>query len=604
MSKHFLSHIQEYNAAFQMTSFGATKIVRDNFMPTFKIQGQIYHRAGSLLPYPDADHQFLQIYFIGDANCELDRRCTIAAHARRQSVSELQTFLHQYNELIRLFKTALDRMPSDDHRIVIRADKTPFGDHARRFNAPTIDEVAIVIVGDQFQSRDIVLHRRHEELRRVSELHRSYDALQYPLLHWKGRDVQKTVSAMNYSYRFMIRPQEDNFIMRCGKLFHQYVVDMYAKIEAERLNYLRFNQAKLRPEEYIHLRDAIVNDGNVNDIGPLTILPSTYVGSPRHMHEYTKDAMPYVRQYGRPDLFITFTCNLQWSNIKNNLFDGQNPTDRHDITARVFRQKVRALMDLIIKLRTFGEVRCWMYSIEWQKRRLPHVHILIWLVRKRTPDQIDIITSAEIPDEICDPELSEVVTKNMIHGPCGQINMNSPCMIDGKCSKRYPRALTSDTITGADGYPLYRRWSLEDNGHTTTIKIRNQDVEVDNRWIVHYSPLLSKVFQAHINVEYYNSVKSIKYICKYMNKGRDMVVFGVAGDNSIDEIAQYQKVRYIGANEALWRTYSFPIHERYPAVVHLAVHLENGQRVSFTDANVRQRAAQPPATTLTAFFQL
>ncbi|XP_043645231.1 uncharacterized protein LOC122614676 [Drosophila teissieri] len=46
-STHFLSHIQEYNASFQMTSFGATKIVRDNFMPTFKIQAQIYNRAGS-----------------------------------------------------------------------------------------------------------------------------------------------------------------------------------------------------------------------------------------------------------------------------------------------------------------------------------------------------------------------------------------------------------------------------------------------------------------------------------------------------------------------------------------------------------------------------
>lgn len=36
-TKHFLSHIQQYNSAFQMTSFGATKIIRDNFMPTFKV---------------------------------------------------------------------------------------------------------------------------------------------------------------------------------------------------------------------------------------------------------------------------------------------------------------------------------------------------------------------------------------------------------------------------------------------------------------------------------------------------------------------------------------------------------------------------------------
>jgi hypothetical protein len=107
----------------------------------------------------------------------------------------------------------------------------------------------------------------------------------------------------------MVRPQEDNFILRCGKLFHQYAVDMYAKIESERLNYLRFNQAALRSEEYIHLQDAIVNDGDVNNIGRLTILPTTYIGSPRHMHQYTQDAMSYVSKYGRPDLFITFTCN-------------------------------------------------------------------------------------------------------------------------------------------------------------------------------------------------------------------------------------------------------------------------------------------------------
>lgn len=62
--------------------------------------------------------------------------------------------------------------------------------------------------------------------------------------------------------------------------------------------------------------------------------------------------------------------------------------------------------------------------------------------------------------------------------------------------------------------------------------------------------------------------------------------------------------RYISSNEAVWRIFSFPIHERYPTVVHLAVHLENGQRVYFTAENVIERAAQPPATTLTAFFSL
>ncbi|XP_039970149.1 uncharacterized protein LOC120782058 [Bactrocera tryoni] len=153
-----------------------------------QIQGHIYHQAVSLLPYPDADYQCLQIYFIGDENRELDQRSAITLNTRREIICGLQRFFHQHKALVQLFKIALDRMPSDHHDIVIRADRTPFGEHERRFSAPTIDEVAIVIRGDQFQSRDIILHRRNDQLQRVSELHRSYDALQYPILHWKGDD--------------------------------------------------------------------------------------------------------------------------------------------------------------------------------------------------------------------------------------------------------------------------------------------------------------------------------------------------------------------------------------------------------------------------------
>lgn len=375
-----------------------------------------------------------------------------------------------------------------------------------------------------------------------------------------------------YSYRLTIREGEVNHILICQRLFHQFAVDMYVKIETERLTYIRLNQRQLRSEEYIHLRDAINVDGNVNNVGRMTILPATYIGSPRHMHEYAQDAMSYVRQYGRPDLFIT--CNPQWIEIKKELLHSQTPLDRHDITARVFKQKLKSLMNFIIKHRVYGQVRCWMYSVEWQKRGLPHAHILVWLVDKIRPNEIDSIISAEIPDETVDPKLQAVVTKHMIHGPCGVFNNNSPCMVDGKCSKRYPRDMIAETITGNDGYPLYRRRSVADGGRSVVVKVKRQDFEVDNRWIVPYSPILSKAFEAHINVEYCNSVKSIKYICKYVNKGSDMAIFVVTNGN--DEVSQYQMGRYISSNEAIWRIFSFAIHERHPTVVHLAVHLENG----------------------------
>ena len=55
---------------------------------------------------------------------------------------------------------------------------------------------------------------------------------------------------------------------------------------------------------------------------------------------------------------------------------------RHDITARVFKHKLKPLMNLTTHHSVFGETQCWLYSVEWQKRGIPHAHILIWLVDK------------------------------------------------------------------------------------------------------------------------------------------------------------------------------------------------------------------------------
>ncbi|UYV68939.1 hypothetical protein LAZ67_6001728 [Cordylochernes scorpioides] len=586
------------------------------------VQGQVYHRAGSLLPSLDQPPQFLQIFFVEDAQLEVNQRCHFSSALRHGTVLCLQRMFHRCNQLIKIFKTALENMPSDEYKLVIRADKTPSGEHERRFNAPQSNDVAVVLSADEFNQRDIIIQRRSNALKRISETHRSYDPLQYPIIFWDGEDgyhfnyrqidqnsgvpTNRKVSAMSfYSYRIMARDNVYNHILNCRQLFSQYIVDMYAKIESERLLYIRLNQKELRVEEYIHLRDAVANDGMVANFGKLVILPATFTGSPRHMHEYTQDAMVFVRTYGRPDLFITFTCNPSWPEINAELFNGQKPMDRHDLTARVFKLKLNKLIALITKQCIFGETRCWMFTIEWQKRGLPHSHILIWLKDKIHPIQIDNVISAEIPNPEEDPNLYEVVIKNMIHGPCGTFNINAPCMKNGKCSKNYPRDLISDTQTGFDGYPRYRRRAPENGGFKGKLKGRgNTEIEVDNKWVVPYSPLLSRMFKAHINVEYCHSVKSIKYICKYVNKGNDMAIFGLSKENTNDEISQYLLGRYISSNEAVWRILSFPIHERHPNVVHLSVHLENGQRVYFTNANARTVAAAPPNTTLTAFFQL
>uniref|UniRef100_A0A8D9BUG3 Helitron helicase-like domain-containing protein n=1 Tax=Cacopsylla melanoneura TaxID=428564 RepID=A0A8D9BUG3_9HEMI len=235
-----------------------------------------------------------------------------------------------------------------------------------------------------------------------------------------------------------------------------------------------------------------------------------------------KTPMAYVPNYGRPDIFITFKCNPKWLDISDALFPGQKPEDRHDIVSRVFHLKVKKMMDFLIKFKVFGRVQCHMGSLEWQKRGLPHIHILVWLTEKISPHQVDSFISAEIPKKDEDPILYDIITKSMIHGPCGTLNPNSVCMKEGKCSKKFPRSFVSETQTGEDGYPTYRRRSPEEGGEKFALKLKSGTMcEIDNRWVVPYCPLLSRIFNAHINVEYCHSVKSIKYVCKYVNKGSD-----------------------------------------------------------------------------------
>lgn len=97
----------------------------------------------------------------------------------------------------------------------------------------------------------------------------------------------------------------------------------------------------------------------------MVILPFLFVNSQRYLHEYTQDAFRYVRNYGRPDLFITMTCNPDWPEITKEPITGQNSTDKHDLTARLFKIKVQNLVSLLTTGKIFGDMKCFMYSIEW-----------------------------------------------------------------------------------------------------------------------------------------------------------------------------------------------------------------------------------------------
>ena len=124
----------------------------------------------------------------------------------------------------------------------------------------------------------------------------------------------------------------------------------------------------------------------------------------------------------------------------------------------------------------------------------------------RTADEIDAVVSTCIPDPDTHPELHNIVTTTMMHGPCGT-GTDSPCMADGKCTKRYPRDFSETTTVGTDAYPVYKRPS---DGREVVVKGKT----LNNRHVVPYNAYLSLMFNCHINVEICSSLKAIKYLHK------------------------------------------------------------------------------------------
>ena len=114
------------------------------------------------------------------------------------------------------------------------------------------------------------------------------------------------------------------------------------------------------------------------------------------------DAMALVARYGRPDYFVTMTCNPYWPEILEQLLPGQTPQDRPDIVARVYHAKLLDLHDFLIVKGHFGKVKAWAHVTEFQKRGLPHEHFLLIMdssAKLSSPDDYDKYISAELPDK-------------------------------------------------------------------------------------------------------------------------------------------------------------------------------------------------------------
>ncbi|XP_025625512.1 uncharacterized protein [Arachis hypogaea] len=483
----FRKNIRSFNSMFSFTSMAekVNYIINNNSgPPSFVLSGQNYHSIGSFVPNDNERPKFAKY---------MTRRMRSnknVSNIERKSISTLKDMLDAHNPLAKMFCYARDRFKLDnvpDVRLKLIRKRDTDG---RRYNLPTVSEVAALVVGDVDDSiidRDIIIESTARQLKRIDVLHPQYLALQYPLLFPYAEDgyrndietsfrynidgsKKRTRISMRkfFSYRVQMKGQDCHMLLQSRRLFQQFLVDAYTMIEAERLNFLRFSQCKLRVENY------------------------------RVLHEL------FTR--GEADAVVT------------------------------------------------GQHVC---TIEFQKRGLPHAHILLFThpsAKPKSPSDIGRHISTEIPDKRSRPKLYAVVEKFMVHGPCGKYNKDSPCMINGRCSKFFPKPLRVRTITDEVGFPKYKR---VDNGRTTS----KRNVLHDNSYIVPYNPSLL-----------------LKVTASFFQTSDDG-----CGMQVVDKIRNYYDCSYISASEVAWRIFGYDIQVKEPAIIRLPFHLPNEHSIVFRD---------------------
>ena len=219
--------------------------------------------------------------------------------------------------------------------------------------------------------------------------------------------TKETISLLQfYTYRLAVR-QTLSPIFHSGKVFQQYIVDAYVRMEAARLHYIWQNWSNLHVEIYLGLLDHVNTRAEEFKLSTW-YKSSSFQGSPRAMQQNFQGAMAIVAKYGRPDIFLTFTCNPEKPDIVKNLLDGQRPKDRPDITSRLFHLHLKELLTAILKRHVLGVVVAHIYVTKFQKRGLPHARLLLILAdscKLRNPSDIDNVISAEIPDSNTESQL-------------------------------------------------------------------------------------------------------------------------------------------------------------------------------------------------------
>ncbi|EFO96653.1 hypothetical protein CRE_02649 [Caenorhabditis remanei] len=337
------------------------------------------------------------------------------------------------------------------------------------------------------------------------------------------------------------------------------VIDYGARMIEGRMNALLVHRSEFHRfagrSQIFKFQERMVNEkfDGVRKLGQLATLPSSVPGTVKYQRELVMTGVTLANMLGKPHLFITYTGNPRWPEIQRETkLRGVNWTDLPTFVNTVFwtrfeifieedllgpKKKISSQGGKVVREGgNYGVVRWFIYSVEFQQRGMPHVHLIVCLEKPiTTAAEVDDIITAEVPEmpKRNDPEYEDklryfnLVKDMMIHFPC-ENDPTAYCREGAKlhwkqCVKSFPKKMSDFTVLTDNQYPDYKRT----NTNKFVLYRKGKAHVAGSEYVVsHNKPSLMK-HECHINVEVITTLSTLKYIFKYLFKGPDRMLLEV-----------------------------------------------------------------------------
>lgn len=492
---------------------------------------------------------------------------------------------------------------------------------------------------ETYEQRSFTRFTMNGEPQSISEFTKEFEVLLVPLIHLKadcnsgwrmvytdgsnydepGNSFYFHVSPLEYArYHSYHRVRDGKKVLNpalmAGKLSEYFFLQMAFRAIFHKLNYLIH-----RPMVFASRRE--IESGSIPKTNFFQMSHSWERGM-RAKQQAFNDALSLKNRFGCPDYFITLTANPKWKEVTDSLLGGETEKERFDIIHRVFNIKMEEITKEI-KGGCLGKYQAMTRVVEYQKRGLPHFHMLVWVSKEhkpRTTQVLDKTVCARIPDPETQPNLYKLVSEKCVHNRCDKV-ANSPCKYQSKvngmwyCKSNFPFPFSE--LSAVDNSMAFSRPKRPNDGRKTSVpdslrskvigggsgssgggsgggEERKEEKEIlnerDNRWVIPYNIYLSCRYNSHCNVEPVASPLSIKYLFKYLFKEPERATVKVThekkskegGEEKIkSEVIDYLHGFYLGACEAFGYIIGTRMMLNNPPITRLQLHLEGGERFYF-----------------------